>query len=396
MSLNLLDLMKGHLNDDVMGAASSFLGENAGATKSAMGAILPSLLGGMASQASTTSGASGLMNMLSSGGHDGSILDNLGGLLGGGSATQGLMDSGSGILSSLLGNKMGTIASWIAQFAGIKSGSATSLMSMAAPMLMGLVGKSLGGNSSASGLASLLMSQSGFIKNALPAGLGNVLGFAGLGDNVSGAAKQVVNNVEETGNGFKKFLPWLLVAALALGAIFAMKTCKKEEVVTTPTVEEVKPQVPASDGMATIKLPSGEEIKVKAGSFLDGLNTEITDANADLTKALTFDNVNFASGKADLTPESEQQLNDLVTIMKAYTKVEIKVDGHTDNVGKADANKALSAARAESVKLYLGKHGIAGKRVATEGFGDAKPVVENTTDENKAKNRRIECFVTKK
>jgi OmpA-OmpF porin, OOP family len=399
MSLNLLDLMKGHLTDDVMGAASSFLGENAGATKTAMGAILPSVLGSMVSQAGTPSGASNLMSMLSSGGHDGSILNNLGGLLGGGSATQGLMDSGGGIINSLLGDKVGGIVNWIASFAGIKGSSATSLMSMAAPMIMGLIGKNLGSNGNATGLASMLMGQSSFIKNALPAGLGNVLGFADLGNTADNIKNTITNEVTETGNGMKKYLPWLLLAAAALAAIYFMKSCNNkpaEEVAVVAPVAEKENTATVVDDSISITLPSGDIIRAKKGSFLDGLNTEITDANADLTKALTFDAVNFASGSAVLTEDSKAQLDHLVTIMKAYTKVEVKVDGHTDNAGKADSNLKLSAARAESVKTYLGTHGIGGKRVATAGFGDTKPVGDNATDEGKAKNRRIECFVTKK
>ncbi len=396
MGLNLLDLMKGHLSDDVMGAASSFLGENAGATKTAMGAILPSVLGSMVSQAGTPSGASNLMNMLSSGGHDGSILNNLGGLLGGGSATQGLLDSGGGIINSLLGDKVGGIVNWIASFAGIKGSSAGSLMSMAAPMLMGLIGKNLGSNGNATGLASMLMGQSSFIKNALPAGLGNVLGFANLGESANNVKNTIANEVTETGNGMKKFLPWILLVLAAIATIYFMKSCnKKTEEVKIETPTETKPAAVIDDSIS-ITLPTGGIIRAKKGSFLDGLNTEITDPNADLTKALTFDAVNFASGSAVLTEDSKAQLDYLVTIMKAYTKVTVNIDGHTDNQGKAASNMSLSIARAESVKDYLGKHGIGSKRIGTHGFGDTKPVGDNATEEGRAKNRRIECFVTKK
>jgi OmpA-OmpF porin, OOP family len=111
---------------------------------------------------------------------------------------------------------------------------------------------------------------------------------------------------------------------------------------------------------------------------------------------LTFDNVNFATNSAVLTEGSKTQLDDLVKIMKAFPQVDIKVDGHTDNVGNAKSNLSLSEARARAVKSYLSSHGIGEKQIATAGFGSSKPVADNATDEGKAKNRRIEAFVTRK
>ena len=138
------------------------------------------------------------------------------------------------------------------------------------------------------------------------------------------------------------------------------------------------------------------DLQVKSGSFIDKLNTTIKDSALDPTKALTFDNVNFATGSSDLTEGSKTQLSDLAKMMTAYPKVEIKIDGHTDNVGAEEKNKMLSEARAAAVKKYLLDKNIDGVRITTAGFGMAKPVADNSTTEGKAKNRRIEVFVVKK
>jgi outer membrane protein OmpA-like peptidoglycan-associated protein len=70
--------------------------------------------------------------------------------------------------------------------------------------------------------------------------------------------------------------------------------------------------------------------------------------------------------------------------------------GYTDNVGKPEANVALSQSRAESVKGQLVKMGIAATRLAAEGYGEQHPVADNTTAEGRAQNRRIDIRVTKK
>jgi len=68
----------------------------------------------------------------------------------------------------------------------------------------------------------------------------------------------------------------------------------------------------------------------------------------------------------------------------------VEIQGHTDNIGSAAYNMKLSRKRAESVKSYLDKKGIYSTRLKSEGYGFAKPVVPNTTPENRALNRRVE------
>jgi OmpA-OmpF porin, OOP family len=82
--------------------------------------------------------------------------------------------------------------------------------------------------------------------------------------------------------------------------------------------------------------------------------------------------------------------------MKAYPKVAIKIEGHTDNVGNPASNKKLSLNRAESVMTFLQTNGVDAARLAVSGLGSDKPVEENTTEKGRAANRRIEAYVVKK
>jgi OOP family OmpA-OmpF porin len=99
----------------------------------------------------------------------------------------------------------------------------------------------------------------------------------------------------------------------------------------------------------------------------------------------------FATGKAELQPESRPVLKEIASTMKKYTDLKILIEGHTDNVGSAASNLALSGERAAAVKAALvAEFGVDGSRITTKGFGDTKPSVPNTTAAGRAQNRRVE------
>ena len=99
----------------------------------------------------------------------------------------------------------------------------------------------------------------------------------------------------------------------------------------------------------------------------------------------------FATGKADLTPDSEKTLGEIARLMAKQQDWSLRIDGHTDNVGAAKSNLALSKKRAAAVKEHLvAKLKVAAARLSTDGFGDSKPLAPNTNEEGRAKNRRVE------
>ncbi len=100
--------------------------------------------------------------------------------------------------------------------------------------------------------------------------------------------------------------------------------------------------------------------------------------------------IHFESGKATIQPDSEATLQQIVQLLKNDPGLKLRVEGHTDNTGGRDANKALSQQRAASVVAWLTQHGVEQARLTPAGYGDSRPVADNSTEEGKAKNRRVE------
>lgn len=121
-------------------------------------------------------------------------------------------------------------------------------------------------------------------------------------------------------------------------------------------------------------------------------------ANAELFKSglhssghVEVPGIFFDSGKAEVKPESEAALGEIANLLKADPELKVYVVGHTDNVASLDLNVKLSQARAEAVvQALIGKHGIAAARLNGQGAGPLAPVASNSTEEGRAKNRRVE------
>ena len=103
----------------------------------------------------------------------------------------------------------------------------------------------------------------------------------------------------------------------------------------------------------------------------------------------------FAQGKAGLLAPSYAELNRLAIALQASPATEVRLEGHTDNVGPADKNQQLSEDRVAEVKRYLVGRGVAESRITTVGFGGSKPKYGNDREETRRLNRRVELVIVK-
>ncbi|MGV8947517.1 MAG: DUF937 domain-containing protein [Lutibacter sp.] len=132
----LLDLLNSDLGKSLVNNASKQLGQDKGKTSSALTAALPLILGAMKNNTSTPQGAQGLLSALSNK-HDGSLLDNIGGLLG----NSDVLSDGAGILGHVFNGKEKNVAKAISAKSGMDSSSSMDLLKMAAPFIMAYLGK---------------------------------------------------------------------------------------------------------------------------------------------------------------------------------------------------------------------------------------------------------------
>ncbi len=100
--------------------------------------------------------------------------------------------------------------------------------------------------------------------------------------------------------------------------------------------------------------------------------------------------IHFDTGKADILPDSASTLQEIVKMMQQDADLKLRVEGHTDNRGSPAPNQALSEKRAQAVVAWLTSHGVAASRLTAKGFGQNKPIADNSTPEGQAKNRRVE------
>ena len=135
----ILDLLNSDLGKTIISGVAGQTGQDTNKTNSVLTMALPVLMQAMKQNASTPQGAEGLMGALNNQ-HDGSILDNLGGLFGGG-VDSNVLDDGDKILGHVLGDKQQNVQSAIGQKSGMDSGSVAQILKVAAPILMGVLGK---------------------------------------------------------------------------------------------------------------------------------------------------------------------------------------------------------------------------------------------------------------
>ena len=108
---------------------------------------------------------------------------------------------------------------------------------------------------------------------------------------------------------------------------------------------------------------------------------------------IILNNIFFESGSSSILNQSKPELNKVVELLNANSKMRIEVGGHTDNIGNDLSNVTLSEQRAKSVMNYLIEKGIAATRIEAKGFGKSKPVADNSTELGRSKNRRTEFKV---
>ncbi len=209
--MNLMDILQGQLSDEMVGQLSQHIGAEPEQTASAAQGIFATILGGLANNASSENGLSSLGSALDRD-HDGSMLDDLAGLVGGmmtGGAQQNGATNGLGMLGHILGDRQEAAAEQIGQSSGLNMSQVMKLMPILAPIVMSVLGRAKSqGNLGLGDLAGVLM---GSAQNAQQGGFGDLIGSV-LGSVLGGGQQQ---QQQQSGGGD--------LLASVLGGIFGKR-----------------------------------------------------------------------------------------------------------------------------------------------------------------------------
>jgi OOP family OmpA-OmpF porin len=131
-----------------------------------------------------------------------------------------------------------------------------------------------------------------------------------------------------------------------------------------------------------------------AGARVDKYGCPVSEQEYEFleTGLLRLNNINFASGKADLLPASLPELDRVGELLSRWNELRIEISGHTDSQGSREFNRRLSEQRAASVRQYLLEHfpRLKEEQLSAVGWGESRPVADNGTPEGRALNRRVE------
>jgi len=350
-----------------------------------------SLIGGLANRAGDSTWMSQIFNLVSQAPSNVNVSDLANTVTGpsrGSPATASLLDSGRGFLSLIFGQSQSSVIDAVGKSTGLRSSVVTSLMSMAAPLLMTTLGRLVReGHMNASGLKDLVLREFDGVRSLLPAGFSDLLkGTPSSAPSNIDTRPIALGTVSDTAS--RNWL-WLIPALLILFPLLYWGWSRFR-----PPTASVAPL----GSFVTRTLPGNVSLNIPQYGMESQLLGFIQDPSkgVDPNLWINYDRLLFNTDSATLRPESGEQLRNIASILIAYPDTHVKIGGYTDNSGDAQSNLKLSQDRANGVMAELVTLGVSPDRMEAQGYGEQYPVGDNSTADGRAKNRRIAMNVTQK
>lgn len=396
------DALKALVNPELIAKASSILDEKQANVSKAVSYIIPSILGVMLKKGNTpqireTFEEAGNLNILA---EVKSLWDN--------DLTHDQQRIGDNFLQNLLGDKAADFTAPVSENSGISKVATNKLVSMIAPIAVGFFGNKLTKeNYSLHSILNQIDKEKNHFEGFIPSGIISAFGLSSvLKSNANTSTQKKSNN---------NWILWVAAILVILLLFLWWRSCRDrtdsegiyvEEIAVTDTISQGMPIVPAdrTDSIrmqrekAELTLPGGTKLQAYKGGVEDEMikflnSDKYKNANDDELKKhwFEFDNIAFAFGSpTELSAESESQLNNIVSVLKAYPNTKIKIGGFADKKGTEEANMEISKERAKTIESILDKKGVGSQIVKTEGYGDeyAKHSA-NASDAQRAEDRDI-------
>ena len=192
-----------------------------------------------------------------------------------------------------------------------------------------------------------------------------------------------------------RLLPLIVASSAMLLSACATKEFVKETVAPVQTsVDGLGTRVEALDGRLQGSEARIVALQQEAAARAQAAKNLPAPPGLLMTTVLTDDKIKFSSGRAQLTEQGGQELDQLVAKLKADNQpVFVEIQGHTDATGSDTINQQLGLKRAEAVRLHLARAGLPLARMATISYGESAPLADNSTREGRSTNRRVQLIV---
>ncbi|MCF8035149.1 MAG: peptidoglycan-associated lipoprotein Pal [Desulfarculaceae bacterium] len=184
----------------------------------------------------------------------------------------------------------------------------------------------------------------------------------------------------------KKFLVWILAAALMAGLAALPLGCAKEPVPSAGgAVSDQEKARLAAERERRLREQRLKEAQLKEQQAREG--------ESKLRDIFVNTDIHFEYDRYDLTPEAKQILNEKSAYLQQHPSVKVIIEGHTDERGSNAYNMALGEKRAKAAEAYLGAMGISPQRMEAVSYGEERPLVMGQTEEAFAANRRVHFVI---
>ena len=338
---------------------ADILGESEQAVSRGMHSSIATVLGGMASKCEDPVALRKTLDLVPDASRDVTWSQVASGFS---EADSPLLSAGKRVLASLFGTSESAATSAISRDSNLRFSQTSTLLAMAAPMVMSFLGRRVRDEGmTMSGLGSLLQRETATIRSALPVGLSDLLWpSAPLASGASPVIAQAVEKESSAG----RWIAALALLALIPGLFWLFSHNRR------PTTVQI---IPSPRGTA---------------------NRVATDLGVIVKRKMPENVVlRFDTGSSTLRPESQEQLDRITASLRENPNVQIRVGGYTDNIGSAARNRQLSQNRANTVVAVLTRNGISPGRITAEGHGTQDPIADNSTAEGRSQNRRVAVVV---
>jgi OOP family OmpA-OmpF porin len=401
MAASILDTLTRSLGPSVLSKASATFGESDAAINKGFTAAIAAALAPMVARASDSHATRDVFEIVKGAPSQVTLLDEPDKLFSRALSEPDEVGPMAQLRSLLFGGKIHSITNAIANAAGIKPATATTLFSLAITTVVGYLSRLIRReNLDPASFGRRLAAERAPLTALLPARLSSLVspGTAFVNDTARAGSRAVVAGrltfdraAFATAPARSSTGTWIAAALLGLLAVAASYALLGRSV---PGLEGT-PGAIGTAGYLSRSLPDRTSIRFPEASTEARLLAFI-DANtpADRETWFEFDRITFDTDATTLRPQSQEQLSNIAAILKAFPTVNVKIGGYTDNTGDAGANLRLSQGRAEAVMAAIRNLGIAGHRLEAEGYGAQHPVADNNTAEGRSRNRRVAIRAT--